>query len=61
MSCPKCGLEGRIASFKYVVEGDNSNDEETKLFIEQEIKCANKNCTNYDKVYETLKNPVQIG
>lgn len=61
MKCPLCKLEGRIVASRYVIEGDNSKDTETKLFIEQDIKCVNKNCNNNDKIFETVKNPLNLG
>lgn len=61
MECPLCKLEGRIATTRYIVENDDSNDKETKLFFEQDIKCVNKDCNNHDKVFATLKNPMEIG
>ena len=41
MKCPKCSIEAAISATKYVTEGDNSPDTETKLYIEQHFTCRN--------------------
>ena len=61
MKCPECQLELRITRSRNVVENDDTPNEETKLFIVQELSCTNKNCTNYNKVVETVKNELPIG
>lgn len=61
MKCPLCQVEMRISRSRNVVENDDTPDTPTKLFIEQELKCLNKNCQNYDKVMQTFKNEVPIG
>ena len=61
MKCPLCNLEMRIVRTRNILENDNTPDAETKLFVEQELKCMNKNCANYDKVIETTKNEIKIG
>ena len=61
MKCPLCNCDGLIKASRYVVEGDNSALEETKLFIEQDMICRNKNCGNYNKVFTIVKNPIKIG
>ena len=50
MKCPLCKIEMRISRTRNIIENDNTPDAETKLYIEQELKCLNKNCSNYDKV-----------
>ena len=61
MKCPICQLEMRIFRSRNVLENDNTPDAETKLFIEQELKCMNKNCQNFDKVVHVSKSELPIG
>lgn len=61
MQCPLCKLEGRIDATRYVVEDDDSKEKETKLFFEQDIKCVNKDCPNHNKIFTTIKSPMEIG
>lgn len=61
MNCRLCKLEGRISAMRYVVENDTTAEKETKLFAEQDIKCVNSKCPNFDKVFETIKIPMQLG
>jgi len=61
MKCPVCNIEAAIKAVKYVVEGDTSADEETKLYIEQEVCCRNPYCTNNGNVIKTVKTPLQLG
>lgn len=60
MKCPLCSIEMAIKSNRHVVSGDKSPDEETKLHIEQDMTCRNKNCPNYGKVVDTAKNEIQL-
>ena len=61
MKCPLCRLEMRITKSINRVENDDSPDEETKLYMIQELTCMNKNCDNYNKVVETAKNELPLG
>ena len=61
MKCPLCQVEMRITSSRNRVENDTTPDEETKLFVIQELSCMNKNCANFQKVIETVKNEIPIG
>ena len=61
MKCQLCKTEAYIKSSKYVVEGDDAANEETKLYIEQEMVCRNQNCKNFGQVIHTFKNPIKIG
>ena len=61
MQCPLCRLEMRITGTRNVVEHDDTPDVPTKLFIEQDLSCVNRNCENYDKVVETVKSEIPIG
>ena len=61
MKCPLCQLEMRITRSRNVVENDDTPDTPTRLFYEQEMSCLNKNCSNYNKVVETVKNEQPIG
>lgn len=47
-----------IDGTRYVFEGDESPETETKAFVEMDLKCRNKNCGNYDKVIQTSKVPL---
>jgi len=51
----------RISRSKHVVENDDTPDEETKLYIDQELMCLNKNCANYEQVVKTVRNEIPIG
>lgn len=61
MKCPLCQLEMRITRSRNVIENDDTPDVPTRLYYEQEISCLNKNCPNYNKVIETVKNEQPIG
>ena len=61
MKCPLCQVEMRISRSRNVIENDDTPDQETKLYIEQELMCLNKNCSNYEQVVETVKNELPIG
>lgn len=60
MKCPKCGIEMAIKATRYKTENDNTPDKETKLYIEQDMVCRNKECPNYGNVVDTIKNPVKL-
>lgn len=53
MKCPLCQTEMRITQSRNVLVNDDTPDKPTELYIEQDLKCMNKNCANYDKVVET--------
>lgn len=61
MKCPLCQVELRITRSRNVVENDDTPDTATKLYIEQELSCLNRNCNNFNKVVETVKNEIPIG
>ena len=61
MKCPLCQVEMRITRSRNVVENDDTPNAPTKLFVEQEISCLNKNCNNYNTVVETVKSEIPIG
>ena len=61
MKCPLCQLELRITRARNIVENDDTPDEETKLFVVQELSCLNKNCKNYNKVLQTVRSELEIG
>ena len=44
MKCPLCQVELRITRSRNVVEHDDTPNEETKLYVEQELSCLNKGC-----------------
>jgi len=61
MKCPVCQLELRITRSRNVIENDDRPDAPTKLYVEQEMRCLNKNCRNFDKIVETVKLEQPIG
>ena len=61
MKCPLCQVELRITHSRNVVEHDDTPNEETKLFVVQELSCLNKNCKNYETVVETVRHEIPIG
>jgi hypothetical protein len=61
MKCPLCQVEMRISRSRNVLENDDTPNEETKLYIEQELTCLNKNCQNFEKVVQTVRNELPIG
>ena len=61
MKCPRCQVEMRITKARNVVEHDNTPDEDTKLYIEQDLSCMNKTCANYKTVVQTVRNELPIG
>ena len=61
MKCPICQLEMRITRSRNIVTNDDTPDKPTKLYVEQEMSCMNKNCKNYNTVVETIRNEIPIG
>jgi len=61
MKCPLCQVELRITASRNIVEHDDTPDEETKLYVEQDLSCLNKNCQNYKKVVQTVRSELEIG
>lgn len=60
MQCPLCKIEAAISVSRYVVEDDTSEEKETKLFIEHDLKCRNPKCSNYNKIFIKVKNELLI-
>ena len=61
MKCPLCQVELRITKSRNVVENDDTPNEPTRLFVEQDLSCLNKNCNNYKKVLQTVRSELEIG
>ena len=61
MKCPLCSVEMRITKTRNILENDNTPDAETKLYVEQDLSCLNKNCSNYEKVVKTVRTEIPIG
>ena len=61
MKCPVCQVEMRISRSRNVVENDDTPDKETKLYIDQDLMCLNKNCSNYEQVVQTVRNELPLG
>jgi hypothetical protein len=61
MKCPLCQVEMRITRSRNILENDDNPDIPTKLFVVQEVSCMNKDCANYGKVVDSVKNELPIG
>ena len=61
MKCPLCDVEMRITKLRNVVENDDTPDTPTKLFVEQDLSCFNKDCANYNKVVDTVRSELPLG
>lgn len=61
MKCPLCQVELRITKSRNVVENDDTPNEPTRLFVEQDLSCLNKSCAYYNTVVETVRNELEIG
>ena len=61
MKCPVCQVELRITRSRNVIEHDDTPNEETKLFVIQELSCLNRNCQKYETVVETVRHELPIG
>ena len=61
MKCPLCDVEMRITKLRNVVENDDTPNVPTKLFVEQDLSCFNKDCANYTKVVETVRSELPLG
>ena len=60
MKCPQCQVEMRISRSRNVVENDTTPEVATKLYIEQDLTCFNKQCSNYKKVVKTVRNELPL-
>jgi len=58
MKCPLCQVDMIISKVRYVID---TSEEEPKLFLEQDMSCRNKQCTNYEKVVETVRDELPVG
>lgn len=61
MKCPICQVEMRISRSRNVIENDDTPNTPTKLYKELELMCPNRDCQNFEKVVETVKNELPIG
>ena len=61
MKCPLCQLELRITASRNIVEHDDTPEERTELYVEQDLSCVNKDCENFDTVVETIRTELPIG
>ena len=61
MKCPLCQVEMRITRSRNILENDNDPEKPTKLFLEQELSCLNRECSNYNQVVESIKSELPIG
>lgn len=53
MKCPLCKTEARIKSNDLVLRKDGS------LAYRLQLICRSKQCENYDKVFETIYDPIK--
>lgn len=60
MKCPLCQTEMIISRSRNTLENDDTPDIPTKLFIEQDLKCRNRECKNYDQVVDTVKTELPL-
>lgn len=58
MKCPLCNTELRIKKSRNLVEIDGDTP---RLYIQFDMTCGNRNCSNYDTVLEQTKNEQPIG
>lgn len=58
MKCPLCQLEMRITKSRNIVD---IIDNIPHLYLELDLTCFNKNCENYEKVVETVRDEQPIG
>ena len=61
MVCPRCNVVAAIRSTSYVVTGDNSPSEATKLYVEHKFMCRNPQCVDYGKIIGRKRNPLSLG
>ena len=61
MKCPKCNVEAAITRSRYLTTGDDSPNEETKLFLEQTFTCRNQRCEDFGKEIGKIKNQLRLG
>ena len=61
MKCPKCQVELRIIHSRNVLENDDTPDVPTKLYMEQDLTCLNKNCEDFETIVKTVRNELPIG
>lgn len=61
MKCPLCHNELRIIDTRNVIENDDTAEVQTKLFVEMDMSCVNKQCGNYNKIVDTVRNEQPIG
>lgn len=55
MECPICHLAAMISGTRHEVEGDQSPDTETKVYLVQEFSCRNPQCPSNGKVIGEVK------
>ena len=56
MLCPKCKVEMRISRTAYRLTSDTP----PKLFVDQEMRCRSRQCSNYDKVVDTISTEIPL-
>lgn len=56
MLCPLCQTEMRISRSVYRLK----KIDPPEMVIAHDLVCRSKQCPNYDKVVETIENPVEV-
>lgn len=49
MKCPKCGMDGMISESHNLITGDESPDEQTRLYRVLTFSCRNPQCEHCGK------------
>lgn len=60
MLCPLCKIEMRINETRHVIKNDDTPDKPTELYLEQDLVCRNKKCSNYGKVVQKIESPIEL-
>lgn len=58
MKCPICQTWGRITSTQYKSSTDENGNK--NFYYEQTYVCGNAHCSNYKKIFNTTKTPIDV-
>lgn len=58
MRCPLCQTLGRILNTQYKFSTDEEGNK--NFYYEQTYVCGNQKCSNYKKVFDTSKTPIDV-
>ena len=59
--CSYCDIALRLQEGKMQVEGDDSPDTATRVFLMQTQVCANPQCPRYGQVADVLRQELMVG